>query len=501
MRITSTRRLIVSAIGSSLLAVSLAGTPASAAPLAPAYQAAQWLDDQIPAMLAPGSYQEGPALDAFYSLYDLDTRSATRDQIVDGIDATAYTTFAGTIYPGASAKLALAVALNGDDPTSVDGRNLVTDIESQVDNTTGAASNIFSTISQTFIVRALDKVNSPEAAKALTNLLTFKCSNGGFDGDLDVSSGCSSDVDATAYAVRALDEVGDDANRDAAVTWLLSAQQDDGGFKNGGGTENANSTGLATTALGLQGKSAAAGAGAVWLAGRQANTVADERTALSGEIGAIAFNDTDLTNGRANGLSAGFGFGESRPRWAVATGQSAAALNYLPAAVTLTVDAPNSYVKAGTPVAVTATGLADSERVTFELGSQTAIATANSSGVATANVVSPSTSATSTVRATGSRATRTGTDTVTTLAAKTISVKPRFATVRRGTQEIVDVTGFAAGEKVTFYYAGKLLKTGSASSKGAFQATFPVGATAGQKSVVVYGMFATRRGASSFKVS
>lgn len=63
------------------------------------------------------------------------------------------------------------------------------------------------------------------------------------------AAACSSQVDATGFAVQALAAVGETEAVAAAGAWLADVQQDEGGFVGTEGTANANSTGLATVAL------------------------------------------------------------------------------------------------------------------------------------------------------------------------------------------------------------------------------------------------------------
>ncbi|GAA4446485.1 hypothetical protein GCM10023148_53030 [Actinokineospora soli] len=155
-------------------------------------------------------------------------------------------------YAGAHAKLALVAQAQGEDPTDFGGVDLIARLTSLQ-----AESGRFSDkseygdysngITQSLAVLALTR-DGGAPDKAVDYLLSAACPDGGFPLLLEQTT-CVSDVDTTGYAVQALVAAGEDATK--ALDWLEGKQQADGGF---GGSDptpgvNANSTGLAATAL------------------------------------------------------------------------------------------------------------------------------------------------------------------------------------------------------------------------------------------------------------
>ncbi|GAB3837484.1 hypothetical protein GCM10029963_02500 [Micromonospora andamanensis] len=156
-------------------------------------------------------------------------------------------------YAGATAKLALAVAVRGGDPTDVGGVDLIARLRSLQDpagrftdrSAWGDYSNAFS---QSFAILALDRTAQGAPAVAAGRLAGTRCPDGGYP-LVPEQPLCVSDVDATAVAVQALRAAGRPADAAAGLRWLVSVQRTDGGFTNAGGVANANSTGLAAQAL------------------------------------------------------------------------------------------------------------------------------------------------------------------------------------------------------------------------------------------------------------
>ncbi|MTK04440.1 peptidase [Micromonospora sp. CP22] len=174
---------------------------------------------------------------------------ATRPDVRDGYIGDGTT----EAYAGATAKLALAVAVRGGDPTDVGGVDLIARLDSLqtpggrfTDRSAwGDFSNAFS---QSFAILALDRTAQGVPATAAGWLAGTRCPDGGYP-LLPAQPVCVSDVDVTAVAVQALRAAGRKADAAAGLHWLLSVQRADGGFTNAGGVANANSTGLAAQAL------------------------------------------------------------------------------------------------------------------------------------------------------------------------------------------------------------------------------------------------------------
>ncbi|MCZ7423585.1 MULTISPECIES: prenyltransferase/squalene oxidase repeat-containing protein [unclassified Micromonospora] len=181
-------------------------------------------------------------------------------------------------YAGATAKLALAVAVRGADPTDVGGVDLIARLRSLQDpdgrftdrSAWGDYSNAFS---QSFAIFALDRTAQGVPAVAAGWLAGTRCPDGGYP-LLPEQPVCVSDVDATAVAVQALRAAGRPADAAAGLRWLVSVQRADGGFTNSGGVANANSTGLAAQALRDGGRPLAWVRARVFLAGLQVGCAA-----------------------------------------------------------------------------------------------------------------------------------------------------------------------------------------------------------------------------------
>jgi hypothetical protein len=156
-------------------------------------------------------------------------------------------------YAGATAKLALAVEVRGGDPASFGGIDLVARLRSLQQpsgrftdrSAWGDYSNAFS---QSLAILELDRTAAGAPSTAVDFLAHSRCADGGYPLRFAQST-CTSDVDATAMAVQALLATDRAADAAAGLNWLVSKQGTDGGFVDGAGVTNANSTGLAAQAL------------------------------------------------------------------------------------------------------------------------------------------------------------------------------------------------------------------------------------------------------------
>lgn len=164
-------------------------------------------------------------------------------------------------YDGSIGKLAVAVEILGKDPMAFGGVNLLqrlkddecTEVASDKGcNTVGSAKNIFSSISEAFVLLAESRgpEKSAPSPAALEYFTSLQCDNGGFTvKTTDCTSNADADLDSTSYAVMALSAVGGHKDEvDAAVDWL-QARQKSGGYWVNEGSANPNSTGLAAAAL------------------------------------------------------------------------------------------------------------------------------------------------------------------------------------------------------------------------------------------------------------
>ncbi len=185
--------------------------------------------------------------------------SYLEQHVADYADPDAAATDFPGPYSGAAAKLALLAEITGQDPTAFGGFDLVTTLTGNLcsaataDGACTAAGEFyqaFSGVSQALGVLALARAGVTPPAATVTRLGQLQCPDGGFSSELIAAgAACTSDVDTTGYAVQALEAAsGTGPAISAAVSFLLSAQQADGGFDGASG-ENTNSTALAVQAL------------------------------------------------------------------------------------------------------------------------------------------------------------------------------------------------------------------------------------------------------------
>jgi len=185
-------------------------------------------------------------------------------------------------YDGQLAKTALAAQVAGMDPTDFGGYNLLatlrtdectgksgsaTDFSVPTCPAAGAGRNIYSSVSESFIMLAESRgpaAYAPTAA-ARRYFLSLQCPNGGFTvGTAACTADTDADLDATSYAamaLRGLDGYGTQLAR--ATDWLAGRQNAHGYWVNQGGPDT-DSTGLAIAALSHSGHDV--GGARAWLA-------------------------------------------------------------------------------------------------------------------------------------------------------------------------------------------------------------------------------------------
>lgn len=203
----------------------------------------------------------------------------------------------------------------------------------------GADGNVFA---QSLAVIGLARSGGVPAS-AVRFLRVQQCTVGGFPLEPSAAGGsCTNraDLDATTMAIQALvtaRDIGSVRGLDAAVAratrWLLAQQGRDGSFGGaGGGSPNANSTGLAAQALaaaaGTAGVDAArvrraAAAAQRWTVRQQVDVRRHRGTPLisGGDAGAIAWDAAALVRGRREGVA-----DAARDQWRRATTQALFAL-------------------------------------------------------------------------------------------------------------------------------------------------------------------------------
>nr|BEK63297.1 hypothetical protein KPHV_05240 [Kitasatospora purpeofusca] len=157
-------------------------------------------------------------------------------------------------YAGATAKLLLAAEVRDTSPSAFGGvdlparlRSLLTPSGRFSDRSQwGDYSNAFG---QSLALIALQRTPGGAPASAVDFLAAAQCADGGFPIAFGQPT-CTADTDATALAAQALAATGRSAKAKAGLDWLTAHQNTDGGFAAAGATtSNANSTGLATSAL------------------------------------------------------------------------------------------------------------------------------------------------------------------------------------------------------------------------------------------------------------
>ncbi|GGI09143.1 S-layer homology domain-containing protein [Egicoccus halophilus] len=310
----------------------VAGT-AVAALLVPTTAVAQTADTPAPAPVAEtasdaagawlaGQLVEGERIETTFDGSSYVDHGLTADTVyalagagVAGADITAATDWLATqvvqyagdgeeeAYAGATAKLILVAETAGRDATDFGGVNLVERLQDRQDvlgryrdvSPWGDYSNV---LTQSLALIALERATDEGPSDAAVELLVdTACENGGYPSSFPTDT-CTSDVDATGFAVQALLAVGADDAADAAVDWLLDEQADDGSFGGPEAAANSNSTGLAAVALVAAGELEAFEAAAEWLA-----TV--QYACFEADAGAIPFTFDeagDLTRATAQAL-------------------------------------------------------------------------------------------------------------------------------------------------------------------------------------------------------
>lgn len=421
---------------------------------------------------------------------------------------------AGSTYAGPVAKTAYFAQETGADATSFGGINLITRLEAQVDDTSGAANdtstfgNYANTISQTFAAKVLANAGSLEADEATDWLLAHQCESGGFSLDIgqqdaSCTNNADADPDVTSFFVIVFGADVLDATATPRIAravgkaeaWLLSRQKADGSFNGGASTatSNTNSTGLAGWALGELGNEDAATNAAIWLRRHQVQAVTGCTDQLATQVGAIAYDDAALASGRTAGIPA-----NKQYQWRLGSAQALPALQWAPTTTsTPALTGPTTYVQTGGRATVKATGLTPGSWVC----AGSVPGSAGLSGTASISAKVPTgATGTKTITLTVADGTSAST-TVKALAAKTLSPTVTRAVVPRGGTQTVRVTGLAAGEPLKVIYGGKVIKTGRATSTGTYGYAFPVGRATGLKAVKVQGAFTNRVGSKTFRVS
>ena len=254
--------------------------PAPTTPATASQAAAHYLEEQLAAggdffsvEVGDDTYPDlGVTADAILALAAAGTGQSQAEASTAHLaaDVVAYTGFGdpSEVYAGSVAKLLNVAIVQGLDPRSFGGTDLVAALEAlegadgrfSDDSAYGDNSNTFG---QSLALIGLERAGVDVSAAAVGFLEAQQCPGGGFQLYMDApcTDDADSDPDATALAVQALIAVdGSAAAVEAGLDFLAEVQGADGGV--GGGAPqtapNANSTGLAGQAFLAGGRTAQA---------------------------------------------------------------------------------------------------------------------------------------------------------------------------------------------------------------------------------------------------
>jgi len=322
---------------------------------------ADWLGSQVSHGVVHNDQYDvddlGLSIDVALSLHQVgqqdDVVRAVADQLADGIDGYVAPGYGTLTSAGSAAKAMVLADAVGDDPTDVGGTDLVATVEDTVaddgpaqgraqdrlDPKEKQAADYANVVGQAYVAQGLVAAGSDEAQAAVDYLVQQQCEDGWFrlsltadptaaDQGCDADRSSKPDVDATAFAVRALATSDDDAAADAvdrAVAWLTDVQAEDGSFGGApvGQTANSNSTGLAGAVLAESGETDAAEQAATWVAAHQ---VPDCPDADAATVGAVAYDDAALATATKKGITT-----KTQDQFRRASAQGVPVLAWLPA--------------------------------------------------------------------------------------------------------------------------------------------------------------------------
>jgi len=388
------RRLGVLALGTTLAVGSYIPAAQAESTTPATASASSWLGRQLPATntfpssFDPSSPDVGLTIDVgLAALAAGDTALVERTVVGVSQNITAYTGFGAA----ATAKsLAFATAVDAN-PRSFGGVDLVARTESLIAANGRLTDPDFpqfdSSLGQSFAVRGLIDAGSTKAEPAQAYLAGLQCANGaiGFDSSAPGSapgcteSGATPGADNTALVAGNLLATGSRAVRATARRagdFLLAIEQG-GAWGGGTATEapNANSTGVAVSALGSMCEVGAAQRGVGYLRGVQVPQGATG--ALAGQDGAVALNSATYAAAQRDGIAP-----ELVDQFVRATSQAAPALSWS-SAYRLPRALKTKRVQAGGKVKAKVSCLQPGTRVVTKLrGTKVDKTKANAKGVA-----------------------------------------------------------------------------------------------------------------------
>ncbi|NNG39477.1 terpene cyclase/mutase family protein [Flexivirga sp. ID2601S] len=184
-------------------------------------------------------------------------------------NAASYNAMGSDLYAAATAKLLVFAQVQGLPSAGYAGQLRSLQQPSGQFKDKSAYGDYSNTIGQSLGVIGLQRAGTPNAA-ATAFLLKQQCTDGGFR--ISFAGACTSDPDATTYAVQALAASGGHAAAiGKAAGFLAGKQTANGGIIEpaAGPTPNANTTALAAVAFTLAGNPAAAAKAKAFVAGLQ----------------------------------------------------------------------------------------------------------------------------------------------------------------------------------------------------------------------------------------
>ena len=156
----------------------------------------------------------------------------------------------GGPFDGSIAKVAVAELVAG---TTAD--DLLTRLKSDECTapscTPGSPAAIFTSVSDSYVILAEARAGGSFAPSpaAVDYFLSLQCSNGGFTTRTTACGSGAADIDATSFALMALQALGGHPNEVSAAADWLTAQRQPAGYWVSQHIPNTNSTGLAAAAL------------------------------------------------------------------------------------------------------------------------------------------------------------------------------------------------------------------------------------------------------------
>lgn len=406
------RRCATLLLAAPLLAVGVAGPARAADAPRPATAAAAWLTTQfvgaahLPApggdhfesKLGSSSYPNyGENADVLFGLAAAKVGAAKATVALDYLNAhlADYADTAGAFggpFDGSIAKLALARIVAG-----TSAADLLTTLKSDEcpakakKCTPGAPHGIFAGASDSFVLLAEARAGgsfAPSAA-ALAYFLSLQCTNGGFTTKTAACGSGAADVDATSYALMALQALGGHPAEVASAADWLASQRTAAGYWLVQGVPNTNSTGLAAAALAGAGRDVSTSRS--WLLAQQVPAGAPGAGALK-YAGAFTPTTTSATSPSVIATAQGIlGLVDGGSLATVTAAGSSRGVTLLPPVIRTS----TGHVSPGGTVHLHVTGFAAGERAVISLekqpGHAIGTATVDPAGTFSAVVTVPAT--------------------------------------------------------------------------------------------------------------